>query len=97
MSDDDVETVLKAIRDGRVFSLAEEPYDPALWDEEAVRDWLEHAQSSMRARQNIGILRSGRNIYSRLVAPTVEIALKALIAQTARLEQEIAALRAERV
>lgn len=93
LTEDDVAVVLQAIREGRVRTLDGVAYEAALWDEEAVRDWLERTHLSRRAKQILAELRKGQQVKSRPVAPTVDIALRTLLARMAQLEQEVARLR----
>ena len=94
LTDEDVAVVLQAIREGRVRTLDGVPYDAVLWDEEAVRDWLERTHQPRRAKQIVAELHNGQRVKSRPVAPTVDIALRPLLARIAQLEQELAQLRA---
>ena len=94
LTNDEVAVVMQAIRAGRVRRLDGAPYDVTLWDEEAVHDWLERTHQPRRAKQILAELRNGQQVRSRPVAPTVDIALRPLLARIAQLEQEIAQLRA---
>ena len=93
LSDDEVAVVLQAIGEGRVRDLDDVPYDPAVWDAEAVRDWLERTHRPTRAHEIVRTLRNGRTIKSRPFAPTVSIVLHALMHRITQLEQEMAALK----
>jgi hypothetical protein len=93
LTDDDVAVVLRAIREGRVRALDDSLYYATAWDEEAVRDWLERTHLPTRARQIVSTLRGGRQIKSRPVAPTVNIALRALRTRIVQLERELAELK----
>lgn len=101
LTDADVKLVLQAIHDERIRGLDDEPYDAAAWDSkavpdgEAVRDWLERTHTPHRAHEIVATLRKGHRIQSRPVAPTVYIALQALMRRVERLEREVAALRAQ--
>lgn len=96
LTDEEIGIVLQAIREGRVRNLDDVPYDAEVWDEEAVGDWLERTHLPRRARQIVSTLRGGRNIKSRPVAPTVDIAMWPLLARIAQLEHEVAVLRGQR-
>ncbi len=95
LTDEEVAMVVQAIREGRVRTLDDLPYDAEVWDEEAVRDWLERTHLPRRARQIVSTLRGGRNIKSRPVAPTVDIALRVLVAHIHTLQTRIDALQHE--
>jgi hypothetical protein len=94
-TDDEVALVVQAIRGGRVRGLDGALYDPnpKVWNEEAVRDWLERTHTPRRAREIVRILRGGGNIKSRPAASTVYIALQTLTRRVEQLEREVAALR----
>ena len=89
LTDEDVAVVLQAIREGRVRTLDDVPYDAEVWDEEAVRDWLERTHLPRRARQIVSTLRNGQRVQSRPIAPTVDIALRPLLVRIAELEREV--------
>ena len=98
LTKEDVAVVQQAIREGRVLiwlPFEEElPYDSDLWDEEAIRDWLERTHLPKRAKQILSQLRRGQTIKSRPISPTVEIALRKLVERVTKLEQEVALLKA---
>ncbi len=98
LTKEDVAIVQQAIREGRVLiwlPFEEElPYDSDLWDEEAIRDWLERTHFPKRAKQILSQLRRGQTIKSRPISPTVEIALRKLVERITKLEQEVALLKA---
>ena len=102
LTKEDVKVVQQAIREGRVLTwLAFEevplPYDPDLWDEEAIRDWLERTHLQKRAKQILSQLRRGQTIKSRSISPTVEIVLRKLIERITKLEQEVTLLKASQI
>lgn len=94
LTDQDVALVLRAISEGRVRTVRGVPYDPGLWNEEAVRDWLERTHQPRRARQILVELAHGDTVRSRSMAPTVEITLQPLLSRIDQLEREVAALKA---
>lgn len=98
LTKEDVAVVQQAIREGRVLTWLpfekDLPYDSDLWNEEAIRDWLERTHFPKRAKQILSQLRRGQTIKSRPIAPTVEIALRTLIERVTKLEREVALLKA---
>jgi hypothetical protein len=93
LTDDDVKVVLDAINAGRVRDLPGVPYDPMMWDKEAVRDWLERTHLPRRARQTLYELRAGKYVKSRPHASTVRMAVHGLEARIAQLEQDVAEMK----
>ena len=98
LTKEDVAVVQQGIREGRVLiwlPFEEElPYASDLWNEEAIRDWLERTHFPKRAKQILSQLRRGQKIRSRPISPTVEIALRKLVERITKLEQEVALLKA---
>jgi len=90
LADEDVDAVIQAIREGRVRTLDGVLYDPAVWNAEAVRDWLKRTHRSRRAKQLLAELRNVQQARSRSVALTTDIALRPLLVRSAQLEQEVA-------
>jgi hypothetical protein len=93
LTDEDVTVVIEAIREGRVRTLDGAPYDPKVWDEETVRDWLQRTHLPPHARYIVTTLRRGLKIQCRPVAPTAYVALRALEQSISQLEREVAELR----
>lgn len=90
LADEDVDAVIQAIREGRVRTLDGVLYDPAVWNAEAVRDWLKRTHQSRRAKQLLAELRNVKQAKSRPVALMTDIALLLLLVRIAHLEQELA-------
>jgi hypothetical protein len=93
LTDEEVAMVLQAIQEGRIRGLDDVPYDPESWNEEAVRDWLEHNHTPSHARFMVTTLRAGKQVKSRPTPPTTDITTRALARHIAQMEREIAALR----
>ena len=98
LTKEDIAVVQQAIREGRILTWLpfekELPYEPDLWNEEAIRDWLERTHFPRRAKQILSQLRRGQTIKSRPISPTVEIVLRKLVGRVTELEQEVALLKA---
>lgn len=93
LTDEEVGAVLQAIQEGRVRGLDDVTYDIKEWDEEAVRDWLEHNHTPGHARYMVTTLRAGRRVKSRPTPTATDIAIRVLTRRVAQLEHDIAALR----
>jgi hypothetical protein len=94
LTEKDIELVIRSIGEGRVRGLDKVPYDPKLWDIEAVRDWLERNQEPRRARQILSELKNGDTVTSRPMAPTAWFAIHTLLTRIEQLERDVAELKA---
>jgi hypothetical protein len=104
LTKEDKQMVIKAISEGRV--LTEHPKNAVAYknlvdsdpnwedhDGEAVEDWLVRTLRPRRAKEIINTLNKEHKVYSRPMAPTVEIVLKPLIKSIESLEREVAELK----